>query len=436
MTLSTVLLRTARAVLAAALCHVPAQAVGATLPWPAAACQPADTLRPDSLPALPSNSLPPGTGGAGTSAETHAADIAARLDSLVRALSDPRATVSVCVADASSGLPLYAHDARLSLRPASCQKVITAWAAIATLGSRGSLGTRLLTDGTPADTLLEGNLYLYSEMDPLFGQQDLQAFADTLARRGIRRIAGDLVLDESYKDATRMGEGWCWDDDNPVLAPLLCEGKDRMAAAFCEALERAGIVLAGTLRMGCTPGQTTLLAECSHTLDALLLPMMKDSRNLFAESLYYAIGRAAGRRSTSLEAAAVVARLTARLGLSPDDYRTADGSGLSLYNYASAELLCKVLCDVWRDDTQRRHLVPALPVAGTDGTLARRMRRTPADGNVRAKTGTLAGISTLAGYATAADGRTLALAIFCSGHRPGAAFRRIQDALCIAMTAP
>lgn len=361
--------------------------------------------------------------------------IAARLDSLAGALADARATVAVCVADAADGRRLYARDERRSLRPASCQKVVTAWAALATLGTRHLFHTRLAAPAHPADSLLDGPLYALGEMDPLLSRADLRALADTLAARGVRAIGGDLVVDTSYKDSARLGRGWCWDDDNPALLPLLVDGREGFGSALAEALGRAGIEVRGRVRTGQAPAGLVTLADCPRTLDEVLLPMMKDSRNLCAETLFYALDRGP-RPATAARAADVVAGRIAGLGLRPADYRAADGSGLSLYNYASAELLCEVLGAAWRDDACRRHLEPALPVAGVDGTLARRMRGGPAEGRVRAKTGTLSGVSTLAGYATAADGRTLAFAIFCSGHLPGSTFRRLQDALCEAMTAP
>ena len=163
--------------------------------------------------------------------------------------------------------------------------------------------------------------------------------------------------------------------------------------------------------------------------------MLKESDNLFAESLFYQIAAQSGHHSPGREEAAqAVGRLLSRLRLEPDDYLIADGSGLSLYNYLTPEALVALLRYAYRDEAIYRHLLPALPVAGEDGTLRRRMKSGAACGNVRAKTGTLEGVSTLAGYCTAPNGHQLCFAIMNQGIRRGADARRFQDRVCKALT--
>src|SRR5690606_7946245 len=101
-----------------------------------------------------------------------------------------------------------------------------------------------------------------------------------------------------------------------------------------------------------------------------------------------------------------------QLGLDPDVYRLSDGSGMSHYTLVSAELLVATLVDMHRNGGPGLEVFErSLPIAGVDGTLASRMRGTPAEGRVRAKTGTISGVSGLAGYVTTASGRRLAFAI-------------------------
>lgn len=95
--------------------------------------------------------------------------------------------------------------------------------------------------------------------------------------------------------------------------------------------------------------------------------------------------------------------------------KIADGSGLSLYNYVSADLEVKLLRYAYQNNNVYLHLYPSLPVAGQDGTLKNRMRGTFTAGNVRAKTGTLTGISSLAGYCTAANGHQICFSIINQG---------------------
>ena len=137
----------------------------------------------------------------------------------------------------------------------------------------------------------------------------------------------------------------------------------------------------------------------------------------------------AGRK----EAAQRTEELLSKIGLDANQYRVADGSGLSLYNYASAEMLVALLGYAWRTESIKEHLLPSLPVSGFDGTLKNRMVGTEADGNVRAKTGTVNGISSLAGYITTANGHTLAFAIINQGVGSSAMGRTFQDKVCIEL---
>ena len=129
----------------------------------------------------------------------------------------------------------------------------------------------------------------------------------------------------------------------------------------------------------------------------------------------------------------VTRQLIARLGLGHHAYRIADGSGLSLYNYVSAELLCMLLRHAWHTPAIIEALLPTLPIAGVDGTLEKRMRGTAAEGNVLAKTGTVSGISSLAGYCTAANGHQLCFAIINQGVMRNALGRDFQDKVCVAL---
>jgi D-alanyl-D-alanine carboxypeptidase len=110
-----------------------------------------------------------------------------------------------------------------------------------------------------------------------------------------------------------------------------------------------------------------------------------------------------------------------------------DGSGLSRRNTMAAETLLAVLQRM-HDPSGTSPFVTALPVAGVDGTLSERMRNTPAAGNVRAKTGTMSNIRSLAGYARTRDGETLAfVAIVNNFEGSGAAANQALDAIAITL---
>ena len=337
--------------------------------------------------------------------------------------------VGIMVYDLTADSTLYTYNHRHTLRPASNMKLVTAIAALDLLG--GSYRFRTAIGST------EGTLYCVGGMDPRFDADDLNIFVEQIKSLGIDTIRGRIIADKSMKDEDLLGWGWCWDDDNPVLSPLLYSRKDNFTEAFTAALRKAGIFVDVTLGEGKMPSNASILCASYHTIDQILLPMMKDSDNLYAESMFYQIGAAAGGRpATQKKARAAIQKLIARLGLNPDNYIIADGSGLSLYNYLSPELEVALLRYAWNNEAIRPHLYFSLPIAGQDGTLAKRMRNTAADGNVRAKTGTLKGVTTLAGYCTAPNGHKLCFSIMNQGVMQLSRGRDFQDRLCEILCTP
>ena len=113
----------------------------------------------------------------------------------------------------------------------------------------------------------------------------------------------------------------------------------------------------------------------------------------------------------------------ASMGYNPKDYSIVDGSGVSLYDYVSPELLLAFLRHAYRTTGVFDTLWEALPVAGVDGTLAHRMKNTPAYRRVT-------GVSSLAGYARAADGHLLAFVIINQNILKGARARAFQNKVC------
>lgn len=397
----------------------------------------------DTPPPGQPDRLPPATAGAESPfvAPWSPADTTAAADSLAdrldQILSDPyfeRTQVGLYVYDLTADRPIYARGQHQTLRPASCQKLLTAITALDLLGTDYCYTTLIATCGELTDSVLHGNVVLRGGFDPLLSPADLRSLADSLRARGIRRIEGDMVLDRSLKDTLAYGWGWCWDDEEAPLSPLLCDGRPDLPTLWPAVLAQSGITCTGRVRYGTLPSDAQPAGRATHTLDQILLPMLKESDNLCAESLFYQIAAHSGKSYAGRdEAAAAVSSLAARLGFRPSDFLVADGSGLSLYNYTSPRLLVAFLRHAYRNAPILRHLLPALPVAGEDGTLRRRMKYGPARGNVRAKTGTLEGVITLAGYCTAADGHDLCFAVMNQGVRRGADARRFQDRICQAL---
>lgn len=345
--------------------------------------------------------------------------------------------VAVMVYDLDADSAIYRFNERQLLRPASTMKILTAVAAIDRLGGSHRFKTELCYTGKIENATLTGNLYCVGGFDPRFNTDDMHAFIESLRKMGIDTIRGGLYADKSMKDSALLGSGWCWDDNNPVLSPLIYGRRDVFMDKFVQELNDAGIVIEAFTATGNTPQEAITICSRFHTIDQILMRMMKESDNLYAEAMYYQMAAATGnKQATSKNAASVVNRLIDKLGLRSADYRIADGSGLSLYNYVSAELEIQMLRYAYRNANIYLHLYPSLPVAGVDGTLKSRMKNVFTLGNVRAKTGTLAGIISLAGYCTASNGHRLCFAIINQGIMRGRNARNFQDKVCTILCKP
>ncbi len=141
---------------------------------------------------------------------------------------------------------------------------------------------------------------------------------------------------------------------------------------------------------------------------------------------------ATGRRDLSPEALA--AETWAERGLFVGDMNWQDGSGLSRRDLMTPAFTTRLLGWMLRESRWSAEFLDALPEAGVDGTLRWRMRGTAAKSRVRAKTGTLTGVSALSGYAISADGEVIVFSIMMNDFTcPVSRMRRLQDHICIAL---
>lgn len=360
-----------------------------------------------------------------------------RLDSLLRHPMFETSTVGLEVYDLTADSILYKVNEHQMLRPASTMKLLTAITAIDKLGGSYQFRTQLYYTGKVENHTLTGDLYCVGGFDPRFNIDDMNAFVESIRRMGVDTIRGSIVADRSMKDADLLGEGWCWDDDNPPLSPLTIGRNTQFVDRFIRQLVDDGVVLDVRISDGTLPDSAFHLCSRFHSIDQILLRMMKQSDNFYAEAMFYQLAAHQGHRpARAKDAAAIVKRLISKVGLGHRPYRIADGSGLSLYNYLSADLEVRLLRYAYRNSTVYLHLLPSLPVAGSDGTLRNRMRGSFAADNVKAKTGTLEGVSALAGYCTAANGHRLCFSIINQGIMHTSNARRFQDRVCNALCAP
>lgn len=343
-----------------------------------------------------------------------------------------RTQVAILVYDLDGDSVLYDHGSYQLMRPASVMKLLTSTTALNSLGGDHLFKTQLYYTGEVCDSTLHGDIYIKGGFDPLFGSDDMYAFIQSLKQKEIFNIDGNIYADVSFKDTLKWGEGWCWDDKEATLTPLLYDGKNVFMEKFMQRLTAEGIKHPLTYIQRRAEGEDLVCIEQrTHSVDQMLTHMMKASDNLYAESLFYQLGASNDKPYASARNSAdKVYALIRELGLSPDDYTIADGSGLSLYNYITPQLVVRLLRYVWQRNNIYNHLYPTLPISGVDGTLRNRMKGTPAYGKIHAKTGTLRKVSTLAGYTRAANGTNLAFCIFNQGLLNSAEGRSFQDDVC------
>ncbi|MES9601804.1 D-alanyl-D-alanine carboxypeptidase/D-alanyl-D-alanine-endopeptidase [Actinomadura sp. NPDC000929] len=466
------------------------------------------------------------TAEAGTAKASTAAkgDLGKDLDAI---LADSRlegATVGAVVRDARTGAVRYSRGATAQVMPASNMKLYTSGAALSLLGPGYRFRTGVYARAVSGSSV-KGDLYLKGTGDPTTRAADYDRLAAQVAARGVRRVEGGLVADDSWFDAVRTPSHWdptdlqyyyaaqtsaltvAPDDDfdagsvevsvrpgaaegAPVevgLAPATrtvkidnravtgtpgspstlavnrANGSDTIvvsgshpaggaayttlrtvenpslyaADVFRSALRAHGVEVEGATERGRTPkGAAALAARSSMPLSRLMVPFLKLSNNMVAETLVKAIGREKAGEGSWTAGLPVVERYARGQGVPTARLDMADGSGLSRENRTTAQdvstILKKAQSAPWFSTWYR-----ALPVAGDPdrldgGTLRSRMRNTPAAGNVHAKTGTLTGVSALSGYVTDPSGRRLVFSVVLNGYQ-GAAPKDIEDKVAIRL---
>ena len=311
---------------------------------------------------------------------------------------------------------------------------------------------RLEGDGT-----FRGDLYLVGGGDPTFGSSrfarrsyggggSVEGLAEKLEEAGITRVTGRIYGDESRFDSRRGGPDSRY-GISPYVGPLSALAYNRglasesgrgfqlnppafAAARLDAALSRRGIPVRGAPRARRAPAEARLLAVVeSPTMARLAAITNKPSDNFFAEMLLKGLAAQAGGRGTTSAGARLAARFARRIGGRAS--RLADGSGLSRANRASPYRVVRLLLAL-RGRDEFEEFFGSLSVAGRDGTLGPRMRRGPARGRCRGKTGTLAGVSAVSGYCRARSGDTYVFSILMNGVNPFGA-RALQDRMLHAI---
>ena len=221
----------------------------------------------------------------------------------------------------------------------------------------------------------------------------------------------------------------------PVRLPVAMPDPTRyFESALTEALTEGGIGVLGA-PAGDTTTADTLFTWRSPPLSAVLPLLLKPSQNQIAETLLRTLALQATGVGSVDSARAAIRDVLAAFGVAGDACVLADGSGLSRYDAVAPEAIAAVLEAMYHRPDFPAYL-DALPVAGEDGTLAKRFLGTAAAGNAHAKTGSMTGVRTLSGYVRTADGETLLFVLMANnvtapGRLAEAAEDRIVERLAV-----
>ncbi|WP_129339876.1 D-alanyl-D-alanine carboxypeptidase/D-alanyl-D-alanine-endopeptidase [Cellulomonas endophytica] len=365
------------------------------------------------------------------------AAVAALVDGLV---ADPRVGpgVGVLVADALTGTTLAERGADGARVPASTQKVLTAVAALETLGAASTTTTRVVRGAGDAVVLVGGGDMMLGagagDPDAVSGHAGLGDLADrvaaALALEGVTSVT--LGVDDSLFPGPTLSPGWKPEDVAAgYVAPVTALAVDvaklgpgeypprapdpSLAAArtFAQRLAERGVTVRGApARAVAAPGAPELASVTSAPLSEVVHHFLDTSDNTITEVVARQVALAEGLPASFDGSTQAVLLVLGRLGLDTSGARLADASGLATGSALTARLLGDVLLRVVDPAApQLRGIAAGMPVAGLTGTLADRYTRSDARGLVRAKTGSLPGVTALAGTVVDADRRELVFVV-------------------------
>jgi serine-type D-Ala-D-Ala carboxypeptidase/endopeptidase (penicillin-binding protein 4) len=351
------------------------------------------------------------------------------------------------------GGTLYDERAERAVAPASTQKLIVAATALDALGAAYRYHTLFAgREGIGDDGVVDGDLWLIGSGDPSLQSADLRNGVAMLARSGLRRIDGGLVVDDTTLSGPELNPHWGRDDNGQDYAAptsaISVDGDtieshqeiDGVEQRFWKPMQDVARYVAGRVHamlvargiaparlpgVGAAPLQSVVLwNHRSPPLRTLETHMLFVSDNHYAEQLLRTVGE--GVNGTPSDAGGVDAevRFLQRRGIPMPGLKLFDGSGLSGENRVAAITLARLLAD----DEPSLYLL--LPLGGRQGTL-QDYDFTTALGRVRAKSGHLSDVSSLAGYVTTLHHRRVAFAFLIDGSPgdPDAAIVRAVDRL-------
>ena len=379
---------------------------------------------------------------------------------------------------------LYALNETKKLKPASLTKILTAGAALEYLGPTFVFRTELLGDGPVVNHHLKGSLYLRASGDPEFDKQKLYSFLSALKSQGIRYVDGNIIVDDSgYSDIQTRNWKSSYLLKNNQNYPLfvnvdppagLVAGSRKWRNAerrlrrlldlndefvvyqnmpqpdlwtgeyFSYLLKTNGIRVAGKLKRGIIPEQAEVLGAVSNPLPNVIREMLKSSNNFYADMLIRTLASETGEKPATVKAGMeFIYTFLDGIGIAREEYFVTCGAGFTHNNFITAGALARVLNHLRNESSFSATFLASLPVAGIDGTLKFRMKRTAAQGRVHAKTGYLGrliskfrsrdGVVGLGGYVDSWNGKVFTFVFIYNGKKSATVVRSMFDKICVEL---
>ena len=432
----------------------------------------------------------------------------------------------IMIKSLKSGETIYKRNADKLMMPASDMKLFTTATALLLLGSDYRYNTKIYLDGTIEKTKIKGDLIIRGSGDPTISSRFFEGkstkvfedFADTLIKKGIKRITGNIIGDDNAFDQVGLGKGWSWDyesswfsapsgalsfNDNsvdifikpsvenmPALISIEPDTKyvtiinkvitvaDTTAeeiniirnrgtniitvfgkihkhnkgitefasindptlytvSVLKEVLEQKGITVDGYATDLNDESKEVFYDDLLVIYDHKSVPLRnivkeinKNSNNFYAEQLLKTLGLELYNFGSIDNGVKGCRDIFNVMGINPDNMVIADGSGLSRLNLVTPKQIVNLLSYMYKSD-EFSTFYNSLPVAGTDGTLANRMKKTSAENNVHAKPGYNTGVTSLSGYVRTLSGEPLAFSLIVNNYLvPSNLANYIQDMIC------
>lgn len=352
---------------------------------------------------------------------------------------------------------IFASNETRPMIPASLTKLFTTSTSLGVMGGDHKLSTKLFSDDINFnDKTINGNLYIKGFGNSVFTESDLQELVNNLVAKGIVKITGSIIGDDSYLDDIYTREDWIEGEGSNVRLPLISAlviDRNRTttrkkvrrryryisenikdpplyaANMLAEKLRVSGVEIIGKTSKGITPLNTYLMGEKSIKLKELISLINKHSDNFLAECLFKTLGaEASGVQGNSFFSQQAILKFIKDNNIFSSGTEIVDGSGISRSDQATPLAINGVLEKMYFDLVHFDDFYNSLSIAGVDGTLRGRMLGTSAENNFRGKTGTLNGVTGLAGYLTTKEDEDLIVTIIFEFTKGSwGYFRDVQD---------